>query len=121
VIRRLEGPELAAYDVVEPRLAARVRIVKVPVLARGADAMTIGRWVLVRDDQDRRGTRELLAHELVHVRQYAERGSVRFLVKYLRDYLSELRATHNHHDAYLAIPDECEARREAAEWTQRRP
>ena len=34
------------------------------------------------------GTRKLLAHELVHVRQYHELGMVRFLARYLRDYLS---------------------------------
>ena len=74
-MRRLEGPELLAYDVLDPDLAKKVRILQVPVLPRGADGMTIGRWIFLKDDRDRSGDRQLLAHELVHVRQFAERAT----------------------------------------------
>jgi hypothetical protein len=118
-MRRLEGPELAGYDI-DPALASRVRIVRVPFLAPGTSGMTIGRYVFLTSDVDRSGQRELLAHELVHVRQYAEMGLVPFLVRYLRDYLRGLRRFKNHRQAYLAIPTETAAREEAREWKTRR-
>ncbi len=118
-MRRLEGPELASYDL-EPELAARVRIVRVPFLTPGTSGMTIGRFVFLISDVDRSGRRELVAHELVHVRQYAEVGLVPFLWRYLRDYLAGLRRLRNHRQAYLAIPTEVEARAEARRWMQER-
>lgn len=117
-MRRLEGPELARYAL-DPELAQRVRVVQVPFLAPGTSGMTLGRFVLLTSDLDRSGTRELLAHELVHVRQYAEAGVVRFLATYLRDYLRGLRRLRNHRRAYLAIPAEVEARAEARAWARR--
>ncbi len=65
-MRRLEGPELDAYDLIDRHLAERVRVIRVPFLAPGASGMTIGRFVFLRSDLDRSGERELLAHELVH-------------------------------------------------------
>lgn len=117
-MRRLEGPELARYDL-DPELARRVRVVRVPFLAPGSSGMTLGRFVLLTSDLDRSGTRELLAHELVHVRQFAEAGVVRFLAGYLRDYLRGLLRLRNHRQAYLAIPAEVEARAEARAWARR--
>lgn len=118
-MRRLEGPELASYDL-DPELAQRVRIVRVPFLAPGTAGMTIGRFVFLTSDVDRNGERELLAHELVHVRQYAQAGLVSFLVRYLRDYLHGLVRLKSHRQAYLAIPTEVEARAEARAWKRRR-
>ncbi|MDG2028716.1 MAG: DUF4157 domain-containing protein [Acidimicrobiales bacterium] len=118
-MRRLEGPELARYDLVDPDIAARARILTVPFLAPGASGMTIGRFVFLRRDHERGGGRELLAHELVHVRQYAEAGTIRFLLGYLRDYVGALRRLRNHRAAYLAIPAEAEARAEAEAWAAR--
>jgi Domain of unknown function (DUF4157) len=118
-VRKLEGPEIKAYDVLEPDLAARVRVQKVPVLPRGASGMTIMRLVMLRSDEDRRGSRKLLAHELVHVRQYAELGYVRFSYRYLRDYFRGLVRHRNHRRAYLAIAAEVQARVEADEWAVR--
>jgi hypothetical protein len=118
-VRRLEGPEIEAYDVLDPDLAARVRIQKVPVLPRGASGMTIMRLIMLRSDEDRRGTRKLVAHELVHVRQYAELGYVRFSYRYLRDYCRGLLRYRRHRRAYLAIPAEVQARAEADEWAVR--
>lgn len=118
-MRRLEGPELAAYDL-DPALAQRVRIVQVPILPPGASGMTIGSYVFLTSDVDRTGGRELLAHELVHVRQFAEAGTLPFLMRYLRDYVSGLVRLKNHRRAYLAIPAEVEARAEAAVWKRTR-
>ena len=120
-MRRLEGPELTSYDVIDTDLATRVRIVTVPVLPRGADGMTIGRWILLKQDRDRVGDRELIAHELVHVRQYDELGYLRFSLRYLRDYAAGLLRHRHHRRAYLSIPAEVEARADAAEWRRRHP
>ncbi len=119
-MRRLEGPELAAYDLVSADLRRRVRIQTVPVLPPGSSGMTVGSVVFLRTDHDRSGGRELIAHELVHVRQYAELGLVGFLLRYLLDYLRQLTRLRHHRRAYLAIPAEAEARREAAVWAARR-
>ena len=45
--------------------------------------MTLGRWILLRRGHEH--DRGLIAHELVHVRQWRELGAVRFLVRYLGD------------------------------------
>ena len=118
-MRRLEGPELVAYDVLDPDLAKKVRIFEVPVLPRGADGMTIGSWIFLKDDRDRTGDRALLAHELVHVRQYAERGYLRFSFDYLRHYGAGLLKHRKSKQAYLDIPAEVEARADADDWRKR--
>jgi Domain of unknown function (DUF4157) len=86
----------------------RARIIVVPALTPGVDAMTLDRWIFVRrgHEQDER----LLTHELVHVRQWRERGVVRFLREYLGAYLAGHRRGLSHREAYLAIPLEQEAR-----------
>ncbi len=121
-MRRLSSVELAAYDHVPAEVAKRVRIVRVPVLAPGAAGMTLGRLILVRRDDpaDRTGRRELLAHELVHARQWADLGAASFLWRYLRSYVANLWRLRRHHAAYLAIPLEEEARAEAAQWAGNR-
>ena len=58
-MRRLEGPELVAYDVLPRALAKRVRVVEVSVLPNGADGMTVGTVVFVRDDRSTDGTGEM--------------------------------------------------------------
>ncbi|MEM8707204.1 MAG: DUF4157 domain-containing protein [Actinomycetota bacterium] len=118
-MRRLEGPELLAYDVLEPELAKKVRIIEVPMLPRGADGMTIGNWIFLKDDRDTSGDRQLLAHELVHVRQYAEQGYVRFSLDYLKHYAAGLLRHRRSRQAYLDIPAEVEARADAADWRKR--
>jgi hypothetical protein len=117
-MRRLEGPELSRYHLIPPELAARVRVVQVPVLPPGAAGMTLGRFVFVRSDTDRSGRRELLAHELVHVRQFEEHGTVGFLRHYLGQYASSLRTHRRHRRAYLEMPFEIEARTEARRWRE---
>ncbi|MFN0089453.1 MAG: hypothetical protein ACKVWR_04155 [Acidimicrobiales bacterium] len=101
-------------------LAARVRVVNVRRLAPGVDGMTLGRFVLVRADEDRDGERGLLVHELVHVLQWHEQGRIGFLASYLWAYARNLARLRRHWAAYEAIPQEVEARRVAAEWASRR-
>ncbi|MGI8684504.1 MAG: eCIS core domain-containing protein [Acidimicrobiales bacterium] len=121
-MRSLTEAEWHAYDHIPPAVAARVRILRVPVLAPGADGMTLGRFVLLRRDEpdQRTGERELLAHELVHTVQYAELGMPRFLWRYVVAYLRNRRRLGRHRDAYLAIPFEEEARAAAARWAEHR-
>ena len=115
-MRRLTPQEIASYDLVSPELARRARVQKVPVLTPGVDGMTFGRLILLRRDDDRSGRRVLIAHELVHVEQYAKLGAVRFLGRYLREYLANVVRLRNHRRAYLAISLEAEARAQAARW-----
>ena len=119
-MRRLSPVEVASYDHVPASVAGRVRVVRVPVLPPGADGMTLGRVILLRRDAmaDRTGRRTLLAHELVHARQWAELGVARFLWRYLLAYAANLRRLRGHQAAYLAIPLEAEAR-EGADWWER--
>jgi hypothetical protein len=121
-VRRLTPVELESYDHVPPEVAARVVVQRVPVLPPGSDGMTLGRVVLVKRDgmADRTGRRTLLAHELVHVRQYAELGRVRFLGRYLAAYVRNLARLRRHEAAYLAIPFEVEARAGADDWARAR-
>lgn len=77
----------------------------------GADAITLGRLVIVRrghgDDA------RLLRHEAVHVRQWRLLGTRAFLVSYLGSYLRARAAGFGHRSAYRLIPLEVEAEAEA--------
>jgi len=119
-MRRLTPAELDAYDVLPRALATRVRIQRVPFLAPGSNGMTIGRIVFLRNDGLLDGSRKIIAHELVHVRQYYELGMFRFLARYLASYLRALVKHHRHRAAYLAISFEEQAYAEADEWLARR-
>ena len=79
-MRRIEGD----FPLVPPADVARARIVDVPWLTPGVAAMTLGRVILLR--RDHAGDEALLAHELVHVRQWRELGVARFLWRYLGAY-----------------------------------
>ena len=81
-------------------------------VAPGAAATTLGPLVLVRRDcaDDER----LLAHELVHVRQWRRLGVGGFALRYLRAYLRWRLAGYPHWGAYRRIPLEVEA-----EWLAR--
>ena len=119
-MRRLTAAELDAYDVLPRALAARVRVQRVPFLAPGTNGMTVGRMVFLRNDGLYDGSRKIIAHELVHVRQYYELGLLRFLARYLIDYGRALGKHRRHRAAYYAIPFEEQAYAEADEWSARR-
>jgi hypothetical protein len=103
-VRRVE----ADFPLVPPADVARARIVDVPWLTPGVAAMTLGRLILLR--RDHRHDEALLAHELVHVRQWRELGPGRFLWRYLGAYARGRAAGLGHRRAYAAIPLEVEAR-----------
>ena len=103
-VRRVAGD----FPLVPPADVARARIVDVPWLTPGVAAMTLGRVILLR--RDHAGDTGLLAHELVHVRQWRELGAVRFGWRYLATYFRGRAAGLSHQRAYEAIPLEVEAR-----------
>lgn len=77
----------------------------------GADAITIGSLISVR--RRSAGNHELLAHERVHVRQWAELGLRGFLAAYLGAYVRERLRGYGHWAAYRRIPLEVAAAWEA--------
>ena len=113
---RLSPAEQRRFDLVPPDVAERARVVPVRWMTPGFAATTLGRIVLVR--RDRRHDEALVAHELVHVRQWQERGAARFLVRYLAEWLRGLARLRRPHAAYLAISFEVEARAQARRWAQ---
>jgi hypothetical protein len=78
--------------------------------------MALGRYVLLARDVPRDGSSQLVAHELIHVRQWAELGVVGFLVGYLGSFFRELRTERSWDAAYRRIPAEQEAYRLADRW-----
>lgn len=79
----------------------------------GIRGVTQWRWVFVDPDL-LRGPVDRLArtviHELVHVRQFAERGYLRFMLGYLSAYLRSRFGGTDHRQAYMDNPAEVEAR-----------
>jgi hypothetical protein len=81
------------------------------LVAPGAAATTVGRFVFVRRGHEH--SARLLEHELVHVRQYRQRGLLGFLVPYLGRYLWLRLQGWPHWAAYRRLPLEAEAEWEA--------
>ena len=80
---------------------------------KGADAITIGRTIIVRAGKE--NADYLLRHEAVHVRQWKRYGRIGFLVRYLSSYVMWRIRRKGHRGAYLRIPLEVEA-----DWIARR-
>jgi hypothetical protein len=106
--RRLTADERVSFVHVPALDRARARVLVVSTLPPGTSGMTLGRWILLRRPHEL--DRALLAHEMVHVRQWRELGVPGFLRAYLGDYLRGRRAGLGHRDAYRAIALEEEAR-----------
>lgn len=79
--------------------------------APGASATTLGRFIFMRTEA--RGSRRLLRHELVHVRQWRVLGAPGFARRYLGAYLRWRLRRYPHWAAYRRIPLEIEADWEA--------
>lgn len=72
-----------------------------------AEAITLGNTIFVRHRScDHQG---LMAHELVHVRQFKDLGWMRFLARYVGSYLRFRLSGYGHMAAYRRIPLEVEA------------
>ena len=72
--RSLEPEEVHLYDHVADGLLDKVTLVRTNLLPPAADGLTLGRYVLLRGDRIERRASTLMAHELVHVRQFSELG-----------------------------------------------
>ncbi len=111
-----------------PTMAGRKRLSKVdghwlwvggPV-PPGSGGITLGSLVIVRKSAARGGGfAELLAHEQVHVRQFAELGAARFLARYLTSYARFRLRGYGHWQSYSRIPLEVEARVDSRSRVQR--
>ena len=115
-VRRLHPDEVTAYDLVPADIARRAVVIRVRVLPPGAQGMTSGRLIFLRRDEPTDGTSTLIAHELVHVRQFAEQGRIRFALSYFGAYLVNLARHRRHRQAYLDIPQEREAYGLSRQW-----
>ena len=117
--RSLTPAEVDVFDHIPRGIAVRARLYRVRHMPPHAHGMTFGRRVMLLRGHE--SNRKLIAHELVHVAQYAEHGHVRFLVRYLADYARNLVRLRNHRQAYLAITAEVDAREGAAVWVTAHP
>lgn len=122
-------------ELVLPRIRLHVGLLArlLMLASAGMGGMTLGRHIfvgprLLRKDPEGRVTVPgwLVVHEAAHVLQYAERGFVRFLWGYLRGYWRALREGGRWNAAarmaaYLAIEEECEARRAEEAYVVQRP
>jgi hypothetical protein len=77
-----------------------------PFLDRHTIAITLGRRVYLSAEH---ASEAVLRHELVHVRQVAELGLVRFVVRYVAEYMRNRRRGMSHDESYRAISFEVEA------------
>lgn len=78
-------------------------------VSRGTAAITVGRRIYVRAVPDAGDFGRLIRHEIEHVRQINRLGVIRFYVRYGIEYLQNIRAGMNAHDAYRSISFEREA------------
>ena len=117
--RLLGTDELDRYEHLPRGLLERVKLVRVRFLPPAVDGMTLGRWVLLRGDRIDVTESTLIAHELVHVRQFAELGPLRFIGRYLWEYGRNLVRYRSHRLAYANISLEAQARAEADAWAER--
>lgn len=106
--RRFDAREREHFTHVPMQDLDRARLATVPVLTPGIAAVTLGRWILLRRGHEHDDG--LIAHELVHVRQWRELGSLSFLARYVGAYARARRRGLRHQAAYEAIPLEVEAR-----------
>lgn len=117
--RPLNDTELESYDVVSSDIGRRVRVMRVPFIPGGYQGMTLGRRVLLARPVAEDGTSALMAHELVHVRQWTELGIVGFSAGYLSSFTRNLFRHRSWRRAYRDVDAEVEARRETTDWLRR--
>ncbi len=116
-MRRLNPKELSAYSHVPKHTLERVRIVEgIPI--PGFAGITLGNFIFLKKKISREGDSQLLAHELVHVRQWKELGRIGFLGKYLASFLRHLKKQKSWMSAYRAIELEEEARDGCDHWVK---
>jgi len=120
IINLVKSPlDLAALSHLSHGLpAARIRVGfpfwLAPFMARNVLAITLGRRIYLSGvllEAGREKLESTIRHELEHVRQVQRHGLIRFLYRYLRDYIRLRRQGLDSSAAYDAIPFEVEARK----------
>ncbi|HKO55327.1 MAG TPA: DUF4157 domain-containing protein [Thermoanaerobaculia bacterium] len=84
-----------------------------PFLQRGVIGIALGRRIYIAPRMLERPAEEveqLVRHELAHVRQVARLGLIRFLWRYLAEYVALRRSGKSSSEAYNEISFEREAR-----------
>ncbi|NNE96833.1 MAG: hypothetical protein HKN24_12475 [Acidimicrobiales bacterium] len=114
--RPLTDAERRSYTHVDSPTRDRARIRSLPWLPGRFQGITLGRNVFLAIEQPDDGTSGLIAHELVHVEQWADRRVFGFLGWYLADFLRNLRIERHWMRAYRAVEAEREARRRTQAW-----
>lgn len=118
--RPLNEVELNSYDLVDVELAKKVRIFRTIYIPGGFHGICLVNWIFFTRDVADDGESTLLAHELIHVRQWQQRGVFGYLSWYLRSFGTCLRKQRRWMPAYHDIEAELEAKQEAREWFQRK-
>ncbi len=118
--RSLTEAERASYSHVRDDVLDRARIRTLGWMPGSFQGITLGRYIYLTTPELDDGTSRLIAHELVHVQQYADIGIVRFYLRYLGDFVRGLRLQRKWMPAYRDIPAEAEARELTKEWVRRR-
>lgn len=94
-------------DIADSVTVSRMPKILERLLGRGVHAITLGTSIYVRPDRYESlvqgNEAELLAHELVHARQWRDHGKVGFLAKYLSDYTRLRLLGLTHAQAYHGI------------------
>ncbi|MEM7325091.1 MAG: hypothetical protein AAF531_18525 [Actinomycetota bacterium] len=114
--RRLSEVEIESYDLCPEPIARRVRVIRIPLIPGGYAGMTLGRTVLLAKDVARDGTSSLMAHELVHARQWTDQGLFRFAWAYTSSFTRNFYTLRSWNKAYHQIDAELEAKQETADW-----
>lgn len=115
--RELTPSERIAYTHVRSSTIDRARVRSLGWLPGQFKGITLGRTMFLTTREPTDGTSTLIAHELVHVEQYSDRGWFGFLRWYLTDFARGLLAERNWMTAYRGVTAEVEARRTTQAWT----
>jgi len=119
-VRSLTPAEIKAYDLIPESIARRARVITIPKPPGPFQGFAVGRNVWLTKPVEADGNSALLAHELVHLRQWNELGVVGFSVRYLQDFFKGVRTHRNWMKAYSNINAEAEARQLTRDWLTRR-
>ncbi|NNF53357.1 MAG: hypothetical protein HKN03_02835 [Acidimicrobiales bacterium] len=117
--RTLTSPERLAFDHVEERTLQRAVVVCIPWLPGTFAGLTLDRFILLARPQRADGSSTLLAHELVHVEQWDDRGMIGFAKWYVANFVREYRHRRKWMASYRALEAEVDARARTRDWWNR--
>jgi hypothetical protein len=115
--RTLTDEEQERFDLVPKTVTTKAKVMPISFVPPGFVGITVGNRIMLRKGHEQK--EQLIAHELVHVRQFQELGIPRFFARYLTEYVKGIVELRKVHAAYRAISFEVEAREEASRWAKR--